>query len=94
VWRKGTGSGTLSIEKDLLRDEGVDYESGDKLVRASRPTDDDTLGEVLPTDDDTLGEVFWWYTTEKLLYSDGSTRTLPERSSPLSGCWQRRPTIC
>jgi hypothetical protein len=69
VWRKGTGSGTLSIEKDLLRDEGVDYEFGDKLVRASRPTDDDTLGEVLPTDDDTLGEVFWWYTTEKLLYS-------------------------
>ncbi len=52
------GSGTFSIEKDLLREEGVDYEFGDKLVRASRPTDDDTLGEV-----------FWWYTTEKLLYS-------------------------
>jgi hypothetical protein len=40
------GCGTLSIEKDLLRDEGVDYEFGDMLVRAAKPTDDDTLGEV------------------------------------------------
>ena len=53
-----TGNGTLSIEKDVLKTDKIDYEFGDKFVRASKSTDNGETGEVL-----------WWYSTESLLFS-------------------------
>jgi hypothetical protein len=52
------GTGTLSIEKDVLRSEEIIYEFGDKFVRASKASDGEELGEVL-----------WWYTTESLVFA-------------------------
>lgn len=52
------GSGSLSIELDVLRSERIDYEFGEKFVRASKTSDTEELGEVL-----------WWYGTESLLFS-------------------------
>jgi len=52
------GSGSLSIERDVARSDRIDYEFGDKFVRASKASDSEELGEIL-----------WWYSTESLLFS-------------------------